>query len=105
MVLLLTLLVFFLLRRRHQKSQQPPSGDFTSPGPAELETGKSGVQKVTDLGISGSWEKGKRPELEDRITKSAIAELSQEEHAELELRRQAVELQGQLMGVIRVAEL
>jgi hypothetical protein len=82
-----------------------------SPGPAELETGKSGIQRVTDLGHHGNWQAGQTSELGGGVAKPAMAELSslpplsQEEYAELERRRRAVELQGQSIGAVRAAEL
>lgn len=110
-LLLLALLVFFILRRRRQKRQQPPVFNSSSSGAAELDTGKSAVPKVADLGMGGDWKAGKTSELDSEIAKPQMAELralpplGPEEYDELERRRRAVELQGQSTGAVRPAEL
>lgn len=110
-LLVIALLVFFLLRRRRQKRQQPAVPDYSFAEPAELDTGKAGVQKAAHHGISGGWETGQQSELQGGIAKPQMAELSSPpplspaEYAELERRRRAVELQGQSMGAAGAAEL
>jgi hypothetical protein len=110
-LLFIALLVFFLLRHRRQKRQQPPAPDYSFAGPAELETGKTGVQKAAHHGTGGGWEAGQQSELQGGMAKPQMAELSSppplspEEYAELERRRRAVELQGQSIGAGRAAEL
>jgi hypothetical protein len=68
------------------------------------------IDNPIELGPDSSWEASQRSEIDAEATKPVIAELSSppplssEEYAELERRRQAVELQARSVGVVRMAE-